>query len=93
MQHIRPCNPEGPVQTKTKKLEINLNIVFGRVVLSTVSVNKKKLWNHLRNPCLKRKGRNHPILSGCPVSVGKTSYKGGTKIVPFGFKYIQPLNS
>ena len=33
------------VQTKTKKLEINLNIEFGRAVLSTVSVNKKKIWN------------------------------------------------
>ena len=34
------------VQTKTKKLEINLNIEFGRAVLTTVSVNRKKLWNH-----------------------------------------------
>ena len=82
MQHIRPCNPEGPVQTKTKKLEINLNIVFGRVVLSTVSVNKKKLWNHLRIPCLKRKGRNHPILSGCPVSVGKNFIQRRDKNCP-----------
>ena len=28
------------VQTKTKKLEINLNIEFGRAVLSTLSVKK-----------------------------------------------------
>ena len=29
-------------QTKTKKLEINLNIEFGRAVFSTVSVSRKK---------------------------------------------------
>ena len=32
------------VQTRTKKLEINLNnIEFERAVLSTVSINRKKL--------------------------------------------------
>ena len=82
MQHVRLCNPEDPVQTKTKKLEINLNIEFGRVVLSTVSINKKKLWNDLRNPCLKRKDRNHPILSGCPVLVGKNSIQRRDKNCP-----------
>ena len=31
------------VQTKTKKLEINLNIEFERPVLSTTSVSRKKI--------------------------------------------------
>ena len=35
------------VQTKTKKLEISLNIEFGRAVLSTVSVSRKKIMEPL----------------------------------------------
>ena len=83
------------VQTKTKKLEISLNIEFGRAVLSTVSVSRKKLWNHLRNPYSKRRDRNHPILSGYPVPVEKISiYKvtqKSSRPVFYPVSYKQPL--
>ena len=88
------------VQTRTKKLEINLNnIEFERAVLSTVSINRKKLWNHLRNPCSKRWDRTHPILFGCPVPVEKNLHiKAGQKsslpgFIPSRFSYIQSLVS
>ena len=35
---------------RTKKLELNMNIEFGRAVLSTIAVSRRKLWNHLSNP-------------------------------------------
>ena len=67
---------------RTKKLDLNLNIEFGKAVLSTIFVSRRKLSNHLSNPCSKRQDRNHPILSNYPVPVEKKSpYKGGTKII------------
>ena len=83
------------VQTRTKKLEINLNnIEFERAV----SINRKKPWNHLRNPCSKRRNRNHPILVGCPVSVEKNLHiKAGQKsslpvFIPSRFSYKQSFS-
>ena len=33
--------------TGTKKIELNLNIGFGRAILSIISVSRRKLWNQL----------------------------------------------
>ena len=47
MEYIRAFNFAFEiVQTKTKKLEINLNIAIVRAVLSAVSINMKKLWSY-----------------------------------------------
>ena len=37
---------------RTKKLESDLIIEFGREILSTIAVSRRKLWSHLSNPGL-----------------------------------------
>ena len=87
-------------QTRTKKIEINLNnIEFERAVLSIVSIDRKKLSSHLRNLCSKRRNRNHPILFGCPVPVKKNLHKKVRQksslpvFIPSRFSYKQSLIS
>ena len=72
---------------RTKKTWFKFNIEFQRAVLWTISVSKRNLWNHLSNPCSKRRGRNNHILLIIVISSRlKTSpYKGGTKIFPYRF--------
>ena len=83
---------------RSKKLKLNLDIEFGRAVLSTISVSRWKLWNKLSDPCLKRRGRNHRTLSSYLVPVEKIFIKrrGKNRPVPFfippHFSYKQPLS-
>ena len=42
---------------RTKKLELNLNIEFGSVILLTISTSKGKIWNHLSNSMLEKVGQ------------------------------------
>ena len=83
--------------TETKKLELNLNIEFGIAPLSTVSVSRRKLWNHLSSACSKRWGGNHPILSSYPVLAEKIFMQRWDKDPPilffilFCFSYKKPL--
>ena len=82
---------------RTKKLELNLHIEFGRAVLSTIFVSRRKLWNHSSNPCSKRRDKNHPILSSYPVRVEKISIQRRGRnclvllFIPSHFSYKQPL--
>ena len=62
----------------TEKLELKLSTEFGRAVLSTISVSRRKLWNHLTKPFLKRRDRNHPILSSYLVPAEKSLGKDRT---------------
>ena len=82
---------------RTKKLELNLHIEFGRAVLSTIFVSRRKLWNHLSNPCSKKAGQ----ISSHPVSLSNPGWKNlhtkaGQKLsrpafYPVRFSYKQPI--
>ena len=82
---------------RAKKLELNLNIEFGRAGLSRISVSRRKSWNHFRKPCLKRRDKCHPILSSYPVPIEKISTLRWGKnrptllFIPSPFSYKQPL--
>lgn len=89
-EHINAFDFPNEIFKGTKKLELNLDIEFGRAVLLTASISRRKLWNILTNACPKRRGRNHPIKV-IPSGVKKSSYKDGVKIVVSRFSYTQPL--
>ena len=54
---------------RTKKLELDLNVELGSVILSTASRSKGKLWNHLSNSMLQKGGTeiitsyNYPLYN------------------------------
>ena len=64
------------------KVQLNLHIEFGRAVLSTTFVSRRKLWNHSSNPCSKRRNKNS-ILSSYPVLVEKISICGAEIVLLF----------
>ena len=49
--------------TGTKKIELNLNIGFGRAILSIISISRRKLWNQLSNGCSSYKGGTKTVPS------------------------------
>ena len=68
---------------RTKKLELNVKIEFGGVVLSTtILISKEKLWDqYCAMPCSKGQHWDHPTLSCYPTWLEKSLYKGRTKII------------
>ena len=70
----------------TKKLELNLNIEFGRAVLSTISVSRRSEVMHAQ----KVGTEVIPFYLVIKSQLKKSSYKGGTKIVPSRLSYKQP---
>ena len=50
--HIRNCLKELNLEELNwlNLNKLNLNIDFGQAVLSTISISRRKLWNHLSNP-------------------------------------------
>ena len=65
----------------TKKLELNLNIEFGRAVLSTISVSRRSEVMHAQKVGIEV----IPFYLVIKSQLKKSSYKGVTKIVPSRF--------
>ena len=60
---------------RNKKVELNLNIEFGRSVLFTIFTDRISTGIICSIPRSERWGRNYPITSTYHVPVGKTAYK------------------
>ena len=50
-EYIRVFDFTDEIDKKTEKIELNLNVEFGRALMSTISTSKGKLRHHLSNPC------------------------------------------
>ena len=68
------------IKRTKKKIELDLNIEFGRVVLSSISTRKGRFMEpFLSNSLLIRRDKTHPIVPCHPALGEKISYKGETK--------------
>ena len=66
---------------RSKKVELNLKVEIGRLVLFTIISSRKRFgitWSG-------RRDRNNHITSIYPIPVGKSTSKGEKKIVPSHF--------